>query len=132
MNVTIPIEIVDTGNNGFHYAAHPHVSASHYGTTPAAKKKIRAEIQRTVDAALETHAHHYESRAIFAADGSPSEGSVFFVRFMGGCWGYEIHYPGTRGGSTVGWDTFAEAVEAVKARIGRLARRYSYTLAGIW
>ena len=63
MNVTLPFEIAEAAN-GLHYAAHPHISASHYGTTPAAKKKLRQEIKRTVDAALETHENSYLTKAI--------------------------------------------------------------------
>ena len=67
MNVTLPFEIAE-GANGFHYAAHPHISASHYGTTAAAKKAIRAHLIRHVDAALDTHANSYQTRAVFVSD----------------------------------------------------------------
>ncbi len=112
MNVTLPFEIAE-GANGFHYAAHPHIPASHYGTTPAAKKKLRQEIKRTVDAALETHENNYQTKAIFADDGA-----VFFVRWMGGSWGYEIWRRDTRCGSTIAWDTFGEAIEAAERHAG--------------
>ncbi len=113
MNVTLPFEI-EEGANGFHYAAHPHIPASHYGTTAAAKKAIHAHLIRHVDAALDSHANIYRSRAVFAPDGA-----VFFVRYLGGCWGYEIWRPGCISpSSTHGWDTFGEAIEAAERHAG--------------
>ncbi len=120
MNVTLPFEITEAAN-GLHYAAHPHISASHYGTTPAAKKKLRQEIKRTVDAALETHENNYQTKAIFADDGA-----VFFVRWVGGSWGYEIWRPGCISpSSTHAWDTFGEAIEAAERHASQCAKEKS-------